>query len=133
MPLSRKLLATTVLLCASLVSGCDTQVAQVISGTLTSESGPVANSTLRLYDSFRTCEGAFVEGNTDQHGKFRFTTVSTKGGISVVTQSIALCSEQSGKWIPLWSTITGGGSEAIGLECKPRDSQDDEFCDMNIQ
>ena len=133
MPLSRNLLAITVLLCASLVIGCDTQVAQVISGTLYSEDGPVANSSLRLYESFRTCEGNYVEGNTDQMGKFRFNAASTKGGISEVTQSIALCSERAEKWVPLWSTITGGGSEAIFLECKPRGTQDDEFCDMKVQ
>ena len=133
MPLSRNLLTTAVLLSASLVTSCDIQVAQVISGRLASESGPVASLKLRLYESFRTCEGAFVEGSTDPQGAFRFNTVSTKGGIAVVTQSITLCSEQSGKWTPLWSTITGGGSKAIALECKPRGSQDDEFCDMKIQ
>jgi hypothetical protein len=126
-------MANATLLCASLVGGCDTQVAQVISGTLASETGPVAGTRVRLYESFGTCEGTFVEANTNQQGAFRFSTVTTKGGIAEVTQSISLCTELSGRWTPLWSTITGGGSKAIVLECSPLSSQDDEFCDMKIQ
>jgi hypothetical protein len=140
MPLGRNLKALALAIGMSLLLGaCDKQVQQTITGTLASSTGPTANMHLRLYESFKTCEGTFVEGRTDAQGAFKFRTVSTRGGISVVTQPIALCVEESGRWSPLWSTVTGGGAESMVLTCGPqavgRESRSaaDEFCDLMVR
>lgn len=117
------------------VVACDTQVPQVITGTLSLSEGPVANRTIRLYASYPLCQEAFVETRTDASGAFRFQTQSTKGGLSVVTQSIALCIERSGSWTPIWATILGGGAHRIDLTCKPvvGDEPFAEFCEVKAR
>jgi len=133
MPLTRNYLALASAIAALVAVGCDKQVSQSISGTLVLADGTGANLPLRLYDSFEVCEGRYASGRTDGSGKFQFRTTTTLGGISVVTQSIALCIEREGNWAPLWSTITGGGAPTINLRCAPPRSTDDEFCDMTIE
>jgi hypothetical protein len=133
MPLKRNYLALVVAVAAVPIGGCDTQVPQTVSGSLATPDGPAANQSLRLYDSFRTCEGHFVEARTNEAGEFRFHTSSTKGGISEVTQSLALCAERDGKWRPLWSTITGGGAAAVTLKCGSSKPTRAEFCEIKIQ
>jgi len=117
------------LLCTLALAACDKQVAQKITGTLASESGPVANASLRLYRSYQSCNGDYAQAQTDASGRFLFSTESTKGGISVVTQEIALCTEQMGAWKPLWSTITEGGAPKLVITCKPK-TVDEESCDI---
>ena len=133
MPQKRSHLTLMAALCAVLAAGCDRQVSQTISGSLATSDGPSANLPLRLYESFQTCEGQYVEARTNEIGAFQFRTSTTKGGISEVTQSIALCTNHDGQWAPLWSTITGGGSPAITLICGPPKSADAEFCEMKTQ
>jgi hypothetical protein len=132
MPLTRNSLTLALTIAAVAAVGCDKLVSQDISGTLVLADGRGANLPLRLYESFEACEGRFVSGQTDGSGNFQFRTTTTLGGISVVTQSIALCTEREGKWAPLWSTITGGGAPNITLRCAPPKSTEDEFCDMKI-
>ena len=117
---------------ALVLVGCDKQVPQEITGSIAFGSGAVANTKLRLYASEKTCEGQYVEAVTDATGGFRFQTESTRGGIGVVTQAIAICSEQSGDWKPVWSTITGGGAPRIILTCKPATDEEQEFCDVKV-
>jgi hypothetical protein len=133
MPLKRNYLALPWAVAAIFAAGCDRQVQQTISGSFKGINGPNADLPLRLYESFEMCEGQYVETRTDELGAFRFRTTSTKGGISEVTQSIALCAERDGRWAPLWSTIIGGGAAAIALECGPPKSSSGEFCEMRIQ
>ncbi len=139
MPLSRNLLMFSCLLFMPFLCACDTQVPQTINVRVSSDLGPITDMPLRLYESFRACEGTFVEGHTDEKGAFRFDTVTTRGGIAEVTQSIALCAEKSGRWEPLWSTITGGGAESMDLECGPNAvarelrSAADEFCELTVR
>ena len=87
---------------------------------------------LRLYASYPNCEGEYIETETDDDGSFIFHTESTRGGLSVVTQSIALCVKEEGSWRPLWATITGGGAPTIKMTCQPVESDDpfEEFCDI---
>jgi hypothetical protein len=117
------------LLCAITLGACDKQVATEITGSLASEFGPMANIPVRLYESYKACDGEPLETKTDANGRFRFETESTRGGISVVTQEIALCTEQSGQWKPLWSTIIEGGAAKLVLSCKPQNDEGD-FCDI---
>jgi hypothetical protein len=133
MPLKRNYLTFAFAAASVLTTGCaDHQLPQTITGSLELPDSSSANLSLRLYDSFEKCEGSYVEAPTNEAGEFKFQTTTWKGGISEVTQSIALCIQRDGKWTPLWSTITGGGSAAITLVCKPAQSADDEFCDMKI-
>ncbi len=115
--------------CVLALSACDKQVTTEVAGSLVSDSGPMADVPLRLYESYKACEGQSFETKTDTSGRFSFKTESTRGGISVVTQEIALCTQQSGEWKPLWSTITEGGAPKLVLTCKPP-SGEDEFCDI---
>lgn len=117
---------------AVVLTGCDKQVPQEITGSISLGSGPMADTKLRLYASEKSCEGEYVESTTDTNGAFRFETESTRGGVGVVTQSIAICAEQSGDWKPLWSIVTGGGAPRIILTCKPTASEDEEFCDITV-
>ena len=133
MPLKRNFLTPVAAVAAVSIGGCDTQVPQTISGSLATPEGPAENQSLRLYESFQTCEGHFVEARTNEVGEFQFRTSSTKGGISEVTQTLALCAERDGNWSPLWSTITGGGAAAVTLQCGSPKSSEDEFCEMKIQ
>ncbi len=114
------------------VSACDRDIPQTIVGTLASHEGPVAHQTLRLYASYPECDGTFLESTTDDAGRFRFTTRSTRGGMSVVTQSIALCTEVAGTWSPVWATVTGGGARTVNLTCMPRIPDDPfvKFCEV---
>jgi hypothetical protein len=132
MPLKRNYLTLVAGVAAVFSAGCDRQVPQTVSGSLASAEGPTVNLSLRLYESFEGCSGRYVETRTNDQGEFHFRTSSTKGGISEITQSIALCTEQNGQWIPLWSTITAGGATTITLRCAPPKSSDDEFCEMKI-
>ena len=111
---------------------CDKQIPQRIIGTLSSNNGPSANVALRLYPSFRKCDGKFSESQTDSKGAFQFGTESTRGGVDVVVQEIALCAEQTGTWVPLWSTVIGGGAVQIDLTCKPR-GLEEEFCELKAR
>lgn len=115
------------------VAACDQDLPQVVTGTLHTTEGAWANQSLRLYASHPACDGAFVETRTDGNGAFRFATETTKGGLSVVTQSIALCIQKSGAWVPLWATIIGGGAKSMTLTCRPRTGNDPfvEFCEVN--
>jgi len=115
------------------VAACDQVLPQALTGTLHTTDGAWANQPLRLYASYPACDGAFVETRTDGNGAFRFATETTKGGLSVVTQSIALCVQKSGAWVPLWATIIGGGAKSITLTCRPPTGNDPfaEFCEVN--
>jgi hypothetical protein len=134
MHLKGSVAALTVGVCAGL-SGCDEQVPQLVTGSLSLKEGIAANRTLRLYASHPNCEGTFAESRTDAAGHFSFRIESTRGGVSVVTQPMTLCVEQSGKWTPLWATIIGGGAKRITLTCRPHDPKDpfDEFCQVDAQ
>jgi len=115
------------------IAACDQQLPQVVTGSLRTADRAWATQSLRLYASHPACDGAFVETRTDANGTFRFTTETTMGGLSVVTQPIALCVEKSGAWVPLWATIIGGGAKSITLTCQPRTGNDPfvEFCELN--
>jgi hypothetical protein len=122
--------AGIVLFCG--IAACNKTIPQTVTGTLSSNEGPVSNQTVRLYASHPGCEGEFVESKTDSSGVFRFATQSIRGGLAVVTQPIALCVENSGAWVPLWATIIGGGAHSLQLTCKPRTKEDPfvEFCEI---
>ena len=92
----------------------------------------MANENLRYYASFKSCEGDYIDFTTDAGGRFRLQTESTQGGVGVVTQEIAICFEQVGKWYPLWSTVTGGGAPKIVLACAPPQDPDTELCELTI-
>ena len=119
------------LLCVATIPACDKRIPQEVTGTLSSDAGPLTDTPVRLYSSFRKCDGKFFEVRTNSNGAFRFNTESTRGGLSVVTQKIALCTERGGTWEPLWSTITGGGATRIVLNCKPPQGEG-EFCDIKV-
>ena len=106
----------------------------MISGTLSMDGTPSANVELRLYASYPECEGVYIQSKTDSNGSFLFRTESTKGGISEVTQLIALCVEKDGSWRPLWAPIIGGGASSIKMTCKPekRDDPFDKFCTLDV-
>jgi hypothetical protein len=133
MPLKRNYLTFALAMATVVTTGCaDRQLPQTITGSLSTRDGSGANRSVRLYESYEKCEGNYVEARTNEAGEFKFQTTTWQGGISEVTQSVALCVERDGKWLPLWSTITGGGAEAITLVCKPAQSADDEFCEMRM-
>ena len=127
----RNSVVPTILVALAIVA-CDKQVPQVITGTLALGEFPSGNMKLRLYASYPDCEGEYIETQTDKDGSFDFHTESTRGGLSVVTQSIALCVEEDGAWHPLWATITAGGAPSIRMKCQPVESDDpfEEFCDI---
>lgn len=50
----------------------------------------------------------------------------------MVVQRLALRSEQSGVWTPMWSTVIGGGATSITLNCKTPVA-DEEFREMRIR
>jgi hypothetical protein len=120
-----------IVLCCS-IAACNKTIPQTVSGVLSSNGGPESNLPLRLHASHKKCEGKFVESKTDSSGVFRFSTHSVRGGLAVVTQQIALCVEKPGAWVPLWSTIIGGGAHSLQLNCKPRLKEDPfvEFCEV---
>ena len=120
-----------IVLCCG-ITACDKTIPQTFTGVLSSNSAPESNLSIRLYASHKKCEGEFLESKTDSSGVFSFSTHSVRGGLAVVTQSIALCVEKSGSWVPLWSTITGGGAHSLQLNCKPRPKEDPfvEFCEI---
>jgi hypothetical protein len=134
MHLRSSVAALIVVACAGL-SGCDEQIPQLVTGSLSLKEGPVANRALRLYASHPNCEGTFAEARTDANGRFNFRTESTRGGVSVVVQPMALCVEHSGRWTPLWATLIGGGANRITLMCRPHDTNDpfDQFCVVDAQ
>ena len=117
---------------ACVVSGCDKQIPQTVVGTINTAAGPASNIAVRLYPSFRTCEGQFLEGRTDASGRFSFFTESTRGGLSVVVQHLALCTEVAGKWQPLWSIVTGGGATRVVLNCQPQKNDEGENCESEF-
>ena len=131
----RNSIAALALSGSAALSGCDEQVPQLVTGSLLLKEGIAANRAIRLYASYPNCDGAFVESRTDAEGRFNLRTESTRGGVSVVTQPMALCVEQSGKWAPVWSTIMGGGAKRVTLTCRPHDTKDpfDEYCKVHAQ
>ena len=116
-----------------LIASCDKQVDQIISGSIKLEKIQVIQKPVRIYSSYKKCEGNYMETMTDSNGAFTFNTTSTRGGLAVVTQSIALCISKENKWQPLWSTIVGGGANQIILNCTSvGKNSDEEFCDIKM-
>jgi len=106
------------------VAGCDESVPQQVLVDVAAWKG--APEVLRLHETAE-CKGPFQEQTRSAEMAFKFETVSTRGGVGVVTQDLALCYLAGSGWRSVWSSRHGGGAIRIVLRCDSSTSCTDEF------
>lgn len=106
------------------MSSCDQTVPQQVIVNVASWEG--APKLLRLYGRVK-CNGPYKEQARSTDLTFTFDTESTRGGVGVVTQDLALCYQAGSIWLPLWSSRHGGGAIRIVVECNATALCTDEF------
>lgn len=125
--MSRKTARACAMLAAAIVlatTGCDEVVPQqVIVNVAGWRNAP---KLLRLHEATE-CTGAYIEEARSAEMEFKFDTASTRGGVGVVTQDVALCYSTDKDWRLLWSSRHGGGAKRIVVKCDGATSCADEF------
>lgn len=99
----------------ALLSGCDQRVDQVV---IVGVEGATSLEHVRLGSS-AACERAGQLRGTIGSGLIVFETSSIRGGLSAVTQDLAICSvREDAPGRPLWVGLTGGGADVLVLSCR---------------
>lgn len=103
--------------------GCDKQIAQKV--TVNVRDWTASPESMRLHAAIG-CTGDYIEAARSEDKTFTFATSSTRGGIGVVTQEVALCFPSDHEWRQLWSSRHGGGAKEILIKCDSETSCIDE-------
>lgn len=125
--MSRKAVRAWAMLAAAIVLvmvGCDEVIPQQVIVNVAGWRG--APKLLRLHEATE-CTGPYREATRSAEMGFKFDTASTRGGIGVVTQDVALCYSTDADWRLLWSSRHGGGAKRIVVKCDGATSCTDEF------
>ncbi len=99
-----------------LLTACDSQVSQTVV-VQANIANPAMNS-LWLVEADQ-CTGKQIRPELYRNGLWIFSLSSTRGGIGVVTQELALCHQGAASSPPtkIWHILHGGGAPFIILSC----------------
>lgn len=99
----------------TLLIGCDHSVKQTF---IVKINVPNADQNSILLVESNTCSGKHIKADWYRDGLWIFRLSSIRGGLSVVTQELTLCKNNSGK-LPdkIWHSLHGGGAPLIVLSC----------------
>jgi hypothetical protein len=102
------------------LAGCDRQVPQTVV-VRASLPDPRLDSVWLVEGN--ECEGARIRSGWYRDGLWIFRLSSTRGGVGVVTQELALCQQNAGApSIKAWHSVHGGGAPLIVLSCRNHES-----------
>ena len=98
-----------------LAAGCDSEVPQ----TVVVRSDVIAPDLGSMYlVEGRECSGKRTTPGWYRNGLWIFRLTSTRGGVGVVTQELALCYQVAdASPVKLWDILHGGGAPLLVLSC----------------
>ena len=104
-----------IFLILSILQGCDRQIEQTVVVRANLESASLNSLWLVETDD---CGSAPIRADWYRDGLWIFRASSTRGGVGVVTQELALCiNDGHSSNTRVWHSIHGGGAPLIVLSC----------------
>lgn len=97
-----------------LLAACDRQISQTVIVRANLENAGLDSLWLAEADQ---CSGERIKPGWYRDGLWIFRLLSTRGGVGVVTQELALCVNGAAQPTKAWHSVHGGGAPLLVLSC----------------